>query len=275
MKAPKIIFTDIDGTIREASGHIPKSTVRAIHELQQAGYLVVVSTGRPECEIPDRVYEIGFDGYISACGAQVRFHDEIVLDQVIPEDLFRGIVSYMEDHEIVGYFQCPKKNFVLASQKELYLSYDERSHALLPEGSERLYPEPAFAATAEDVIHPQKMAFWGNKTSVEQFRAENDPRFEILPLAIPSQEKYTGEIMVEGHSKGNAILTLLSHLGISQEEAVAVGDGSNDITMFEICGYSIALGNGSEIAKKVADLVTENIDDDGFYHAFHEDLKLI
>lgn len=112
MKAPKIIFTDIDGTIREASGHIPKSTVRAIHELQQAGYLVVVSTGRPECEIPDRVYEIGFDGYISACGAQVRFHDEIVLDQVIPEDLFRGIVSYMEDHEIVGYFQCPKKNFV-------------------------------------------------------------------------------------------------------------------------------------------------------------------
>lgn len=30
MKAPKIIFTDIDGTIREASGHIPKSAVRAM-----------------------------------------------------------------------------------------------------------------------------------------------------------------------------------------------------------------------------------------------------
>lgn len=30
MKAPKIIFTDIDGTIQEASGHIPKSAVRAM-----------------------------------------------------------------------------------------------------------------------------------------------------------------------------------------------------------------------------------------------------
>lgn len=55
----KIIFLDIDGTLRDFDGTIPESAVKAIHEAQKNGHKVCLSTGRPyprikkECWISD------------------------------------------------------------------------------------------------------------------------------------------------------------------------------------------------------------------------------
>ena len=65
----------------------------------------------------------------------------------------------------------------------------------------------------------------------------------------------------------------LQQAGIAPEDAYAIGDGYNDITMMKVVGHSIAMGNAVDELKEVADYVTADILDDGLYKAFeHYDL---
>lgn len=43
--------------------------------------------------------------------------------------------------------------------------------------------------------------------------------------------------------KGNAVAAVLRHYGFSKDEAIAFGDGHNDIEMLEAVGMGIAMGN--------------------------------
>lgn len=61
---------------------------------------------------------------------------------------------------------------------------------------------------------------------------------------------------------------LLDYLGMDAKDAIAFGDAQIDLSMFECCGYSVAMGNASEPLKQAADYVTDDIDADGLLHAF-------
>lgn len=56
---------------------------------------------------------------------------------------------------------------------------------------------------------------------------------------------------------------MLQHYGIKKEETMAFGDGENDIDMLEYCQIGIAMGNAHEGLKKVANYITEDIDNNG------------
>ena len=64
-------------------------------------------------------------------------------------------------------------------------------------------------------------------------------------------------------TKGKALEKLAYHLGFSLAEVVAVGDGSNDISLLSTAGLGIAMGNAHEEVKKVADHITLNVEEHG------------
>ena len=43
---------------------------------------------------------------------------------------------------------------------------------------------------------------------------------------------------------------------------MAIGDGNNDIEMFEYANYSVAMENGTELAKKAAKYQTDSNEND-------------
>lgn len=53
-------------------------------------------------------------------------------------------------------------------------------------------------------------------------------------------------------------------------EAIAFGDGGNDIDMLELVGLGIAMGNGNEELKSVADFVTKKSSEDGISFALQK-----
>ena len=57
-------------------------------------------------------------------------------------------------------------------------------------------------------------------------------------------------------NKGNALRVLAEVEGIDPRQVIAVGDGWNDRSMFEVAGFSVAMGNGPVGLKHIADLVT-------------------
>ena len=74
--------------------------------------------------------------------------------------------------------------------------------------------------------------------------------------------------------KATAIEVILDKLGLKPENAVAFGDGLNDIEMLQTVGCGVAMGNAHEELKKHADYVAKPVYEDGVYHAC-KDLGLI
>ena len=77
-------------------------------------------------------------------------------------------------------------------------------------------------------------------------------------------DTYGVNISYAQNTKGDAVKKVLEHLNINKENALAIGDSEDDISMFESVGTSIAMGNAkTALVKEKATIVTETIDDHG------------
>jgi hydroxymethylpyrimidine pyrophosphatase-like HAD family hydrolase len=68
-------------------------------------------------------------------------------------------------------------------------------------------------------------------------------------------------------NKGIALSELARLLAVPREEIAVIGDGGNDIAMFERSGLSIAMGNAGPEVQQAADFVTDSNREDGFANA--------
>lgn len=65
-------------------------------------------------------------------------------------------------------------------------------------------------------------------------------------------------------TKKHAIEKLIKVLGVNKKDVIGIGDGNNDMPLFESVGYKVAMGNSVEGLKKAADYVTDNFENEGF-----------
>ena len=68
-------------------------------------------------------------------------------------------------------------------------------------------------------------------------------------------------------NKGVALSEFARLLAIPLAEIAVIGDGGNDVAMFERSGLSIAMGNAKPAVRQAADFVTDSNGDDGFANA--------
>ena len=73
------------------------------------------------------------------------------------------------------------------------------------------------------------------------------------------------EILSKKSSKANGLKFVMDYYGFTKDEVLAIGDGNNDISMFNVVTNSVAMGNASENVKKHAKYITSSIENDGFY----------
>ena len=65
-------------------------------------------------------------------------------------------------------------------------------------------------------------------------------------------------------NKGAALSEIAELLALPLAEIAVIGDGGNDVAMFERSGLSIAMGNGNPEVQQAADLVTDSNREEGF-----------
>lgn len=95
-----------------------------------------------------------------------------------------------------------------------------------------------------------------------------DKYIRKLPhLTFKRWHPYVLNVLKEDVSKSLAIMKTLEFFGIDKSEAIAFGDGENDIDMLELVGIGIAMGNANETLKNVADFVTKKSSEDGIEYA--------
>ena len=74
------------------------------------------------------------------------------------------------------------------------------------------------------------------------------------------------DIIPASGGKGMGIQKILDYYHLDRTEAMAFGDGNNDIEMLEAVGTGIAMENASDRLKAVADDICGHVARDGVYH---------
>jgi hypothetical protein len=63
----------------------------------------------------------------------------------------------------------------------------------------------------------------------------------------------------------------LTHsLGLTIDQVIAFGDGENDLQMIELAGMGIAMENGIDQLKEIANDVAKSVTENGTYHKLKE-----
>lgn len=79
--------------------------------------------------------------------------------------------------------------------------------------------------------------------------------------------RYDGDIeLIVGHTKAtkqHGIFEFAKMLDLSTEEIIGVGDGPNDFPLLMACGLKVAMGNGVEDLKTIADYIAPPVTEDG------------
>ena len=267
----KLIAIDMDGTLLNEKKHIDKAQKEAIHEAVEAGIKIVLCTGRPLYGILPFYEELGLseldsEGYVilnNGCSIH-KTKDWELIDQVnFTSDDIDYLYKFSEGYDI---------NFTLVNDY-YYFNIDDRKP------TDELITDAGFVFSditnislkeAKNGKHKIiKIMFLGNPNIMANFQKENENILKDKYSSVLSQP-YVYEILPKGNNKGTGLKKLAKKLGIKQEEIMAIGDGNNDIEMFEYANYSVAMENGTELAKKAAKYETDSNENDGVAKAIRK-----
>ena len=76
-------------------------------------------------------------------------------------------------------------------------------------------------------------------------------------------KEYYHDLVLENTAKSTGIVELLDYLKIDSEEAIAIGNGYDDICMCDVVGTSVAVENANSILKETATYITKSASEDG------------
>ncbi|KAF6633214.1 MULTISPECIES: Cof-type HAD-IIB family hydrolase [Paenibacillus] len=272
----KIIFLDIDGTLVDDDGMIPESAKAACIEARKNGHLIYLCTGRSKAEIYDFIMEVGFDGIIGAGGGFVEIEGEMLYHHKVSDEDVKHMVDYFDEHDLDFYLESngglfASKNFLPHVERLIYGDVDNDPVAR-EKKEQRPHPFITGLTIGEDNLYRSdvnKACFLENKNvPFEQIKKEFAGKFEVIQCTVSAFGQDSGELMVPGIHKAVAIEKLIEHLGRSQEDTIAIGDGMNDAEMIEYCALGIAMGNAKPGLKAIADDITDAVDEDGLFHSF-------
>lgn len=267
----KMIYFDIDGTLREENSDVTEKTKYAIRECKRQGILTCICTGRNIGSIQKDVQELQMDGTISGGGASIWYQG-----QELERKVFSG--KWLEEVRLLT--EKLKAGLVLETQKNVYM--DQRAAGIY----QQLFKEKTKDCTEEErerIKRQNKYLYKDNMTEYDlnQEKAHkicivgtwdviNEIRHQIesgckIVQSVPFGRNWLLECLPAGCNKGNAVRYLNQKLGIKKSASMSFGDGENDAELLLATGTGIAMENGSAELKKIADSVCGTVQEDGIY----------
>jgi len=272
MSDQKVIFIDVDGTLVSYENRLPVSARDAIRQARKNGHRVYICTGRSEAEVYPEIWEIGLDGMIGGNGAYVRDGDQVILHQTLTPEQCRRVVDWCHARGLEFYLEC---------NSGLYASehFEERANPTVKLYAARkgkdadaadvhsVFPDMIFGADLcrDDV---NKISFILDSCQDHLDSIQEFPDLKAGTWGGAGEIALFGDLGVRGIDKGYAVDVLLRHLGASIDDTLAFGDAKADIPMLEKCAVGIAMGNGGEEIRAMADYVTDAAENDGIRNAF-------
>ena len=274
----KIISLDLDGTLLDSQKRLSDGNRAALEEAAAKGVHIVPTTGRFFGMMPQAVRDLPFVRYaITINGAQVydRETDNAIVREEIPLDMALDIISLLDGYDVI--YDCYRSNWgwMTESLQAKAEDYATDAHYLkmvrefrnpVPELKEYL------ESTAAEGDVQKVMLFARNTPGSESVtKAITDAVAERFPSIKTTSSTWNNlELNISTAHKGNSLKRFAEHLGYTLENCMALGDGTNDLSMIEAAGLGVAMSNAHPLVLAAADHVTASNDEDGVAKAIRD-----
>jgi Cof subfamily protein (haloacid dehalogenase superfamily) len=259
----KLVAIDVDGTLVTSENKLSVSVVQLIREIQARGVGVTLVSGRPKLKMTPLLKELSLTlPYIGSGGAYiadpsknlVMLHCQLAQEETIKIiELARAarapIISQEPDH--LYYEGSIEELEQLVAISKIDITGVENSQV------EIIRVDDVLQVCAE----PTKITICGEPDFLLEI--EGELRQLNLPIYLTYSAPTYLEITRSGTNKGEALKILARYLDIPLERILVIGDSQNDVSMFEIAGMAVAMGNAPEEVKAAADLIAPTNDEDG------------
>ena len=249
-KSYRIAFIDIDWTILNHKDHsFDMPSIESIKKMQEKGVLIYFCTARTYISAKNTGLFglIKPDGMICTNGGLIFVEDKLIKAKTYPKDIVKAVLKTANRHHVVLEFATIKEKYFTNEINQYVLNYHSIYYEKMPE--------------------VRKNAI-GDVTEILAFIPEkyDEKLIQELPEGIRyyRYDAFGVNLSYYQNQKGDAVACLLNYLRIDKDEALAIGDSEDDISMFEAVGTAIAMGNAkTDLVKEKATIVTDTIDDHG------------
>jgi Cof subfamily protein (haloacid dehalogenase superfamily) len=254
--ALKIFAIDLDGTLLADGGILSERSKTAILRALDRGIQVVIATGRilPTAlaavdAIPQPLPLICLNGALVYDTPE----DKVIFSQTIAPRLAREVMDLAKPFAI--HPQLFGLRTLYSDQWTPLLRYLQNK-----------YPGETLSFVVGEIPYDTpfyKISLNGDPAELQKLV----PRLARLPLAISASEAGTLELTHPDATKGKALERFLDYYQAAARDVVVFGNQSNDLSMFEVAGMSVAVANASAEVKSRASMITASNNDDGVAQA--------
>jgi Cof subfamily protein (haloacid dehalogenase superfamily) len=251
---PRVVASDLDGTLLRSDGTVDERSRRAIATVEASGSLFVLCTARPTRWMGPLGDALGHRGVaICANGGVVwDLHTESVVEAFPLEPaITRDVVALLKDALPGGAWAVERTTGF--AREPAYRSRWPMPKDTITASVEALIAEPAVKLMLR---HDHLLA----DALLERAR---DVVGNLAELTHSNSNDGLLEISAAGVSKASTLARLCEERGIGPEEVIAFGDMPNDVPMLRWAGRSVAVANAHPEAIAAALLTTASNDEAG------------
>jgi 5-amino-6-(5-phospho-D-ribitylamino)uracil phosphatase len=254
-----LIGLDIDGTLVHDDGFLSPEVIKEVQRVKNLGHEVIIATGRSAPNAVPVVRDLGIEqGFLVSSNGAVT----VELDLQHPRGFKISDVITFDPAEVLSQLieNLPEAHFAV---EDIDGSY--RFHRPFPSYA---LGDQNFEAPLEELMHKEvsRVVVLSPQHDVEEFLG----LISKIGLASVSYAiGYTAwlDISPQGVTKASALESQRSRLGIDKSQVLVMGDGRNDIEMFQWAknggGLAFAMGQAPDEVIEAATHVTSSVTDDG------------
>ena len=274
----KIISLDLDGTLLDSQKRLSEANRAALEEAAAKGVHIVPTTGRFFGMMPQAVRDLPFVRYaITINGAQVydRETDTAIVREEIPLEMALDIISLLDGYDVI--YDCYRSNWgwMTESLQAKAENYATDAHYLkmvrefrnpVPELKEYLKSTAAEGDVQKVMLFARNTP--GSESVTKAITAAVAERFPSIKATSSTWNNL--ELNIATAHKGNSLKRFAEHLGYTLDNCMALGDGTNDLSMIEAAGLGVAMATAHPLVLAAADHVTATNDEDGVAKAIRD-----
>lgn len=264
--APRVVFTDCDGTLLNTNHALSPASKQTLARLLDAGVRVVPATGRARAGhwtshvLTEPALRNGLPG-IFLNGCTVYDDHGPLAPATLDADISASVLELAEAQRscAVAYY---KDEALHDSDSPMIARLEEVGDAPLRRVPS-LRAACAGLAITKVLLLTSGGGGGGDDATLDELRSLYGGAVGAA-ASMTSALPWMAEVMPPGVSKATAAAELLSRWGVRPDEALAIGDGENDLEIMGLVGTSIAMANGGEAVRAAADHLAPSNAEDGW-----------
>ncbi len=251
-----LLVSDIDGTLVTKDKTLTPATIAAAQRLQDAGVRIALVSSRPPAGFAMLAAPMRLKAPIGAFNGGAILNPDLTLIEetlVDPEAARVALAAFPE-------FRIDAWLFT----RDTWYVFDADG-AYVPKERRTCQIEPVVVDAFEPYLDRigKLVGSSDDFGAVEACEAALQERLGRGATAKRSQPYYL-DVTPFGFDKGEATRRIAKVLGVPLDEVAVIGDQANDLPMFEVAAFKVAMGNGIDSVKAKADFVTDDNEHDGW-----------